>query len=564
LKELTKIAWILIVVISTGVKGYGQYFTLPDTNFRNYLYASSPQLLNGNKQLIIANAKTFSGKIDCNGMDIRDISGLQYFQSIPLLNCSNNPIIHLPHLDSLMALSQMYAEGCSLEKLPPVNHLTSLQVLSVKNNALTALPSLTGLTKLQYFDCSLNKLTGLPDLSSLVSLQKLYCWDNEITQLPELKTLVNLQVLDCPGNKLTALPSLSSNTALQTIRCGKNSITDLPSLNLLTNLKELSAEHNQLIQLPDLSNNDQLQIVNVSYNKLFKFPDLSNYTDLTEVAINNNQLGFSQLIPLTGHPSFSAVFEISPQDTILNYPLIRIDKNAPGTIAAGVDEGVTSNTYEWYKNGNFLTTTTASYITLDPPLAEDSGFYLCKETNTLPELTGITLIVRSAKVVIGPCITSSYFNYTILSNTCSEGAEVKINESANSSYKPFTYSYRSVNSHSEYSANSPVIQNVLPGIYDLRISDRNDCSILIQKFIHVPVAADCDNIITPNGDGIDDTYYVDNTGTMKIVNKEGRVIKELSIPGAWDGTDYSGKEVPIGLYILLINGKNKIGVVVIN
>jgi hypothetical protein len=109
-----------------------------------------------------------------------------------------------------------------------------------------------------------------------------------------------------------------------------------------------------------------------------------------------------------------------------------------------------------------------------------------------------------------------------------------------------------------------VIKNISPGIYDLKISDRNNCSVVIKNFINIPAAADCDNVITPNGDGKNDSYYVGNTGTIQVLSKEGRVIKELPVPGPWDGTDNTGEVVPMGLYIILINGTRKVGVVVVN
>jgi hypothetical protein len=565
LKKTRHILFFLFLVLTTGIPGYAQYFTIPDANFKNYLVNSHPTLLNGSQQLIIANAKNFAGTISCSNLNIQSLSGIEYFYKVNMLNCAYNPIMVMPSLDSLTAVTAIWAEGCNLAQFPRVNHLSNLQTLVLKKNELTTVPSLTGLVNLQYFDCSANHLTQIPDLSTCTSLQKFYCWDNNITELPDLSTLVNLQVLDCPANKITVLPSFSSNPLLQIIRCNGNLLTELPSLTNLLNLKELSVNSNKLSLLPDLSANTQLQTVDVAFNNLLKFPDLSAYMNLTSVTINNNQLGFSELIPLTSHPSFNSVFVVTPQDTIFNYPYLQLNRNSIGIIPSGIDANITSDAYQWYKDGNLILNANNSYITLNPPVLGDSGFYLCKVQNSTPALAGMTLVVKAAQVIIGPCISASVFDYSVLSNKCMEAATIEINESAmTSSYKPFKYHLIPVNNQSDVFSDSFVVKNIQPGKYDLKIIDQNNCSIYLQQYINIPVASDCDNIITPNGDGMDDFYFIEKTGKARVYNKEGKPIKEMSIPAEWDGLDNSGKLVPMGYYIILINEKEKVGVIVLN
>ncbi len=86
---------------------------------------------------------------------------------------------------------------------------------------------------------------------------------------------------------------------------------------------------------------------------------------------------------------------------------------------------------------------------------------------------------------------------------------------------------------------------------------------MLKDYVNVPVAEDCDNIITPNGDGIDDTYFIEHSGKAKIFTKQGKLIKEIATPGYWDGTDTSGRIVGLGYYIILVNEKQKLGVIVL-
>ncbi len=449
---------LLFVLVLLQFSARGQFFAIPDANFRAYLLAQYPSVLNGSQQLILANAKVLNSSISCTNLGITNLSGIEYFYKVTMINCSGNPITSIPPLDSLTALTHLWAIGCQLNQVPPLNHLTTLQTLDLKNNQLSALPSLTGLVNLQYFDCSGNQLTTLPDLSSLTSLQKLFCFSNQLTQLPSLASLVNLEVLDCPGNQLTAIPSLSSNTALTALRCSHNQLSALPSLSSLTTIQELLVHYNQLTVLPDISANHQLTLVNLSNNKLTVLPDFSSYTALTNVKLQNNQLSFEDLLPQIDHSQFSTVFEFIPQDTLLNYPSVLLSRDAPGIVSSGIDAGVLSNQYVWYKNGITLSSAIAS-VTLDPPMPKDSGFYLCKVKNTTSALAGLELVVKSAKVSIGGCIGSSPYTYSITSNNCMKGAFISFDEGVIvSAYKPFSITLarpfncqRPINFHNPYS-----------------------------------------------------------------------------------------------------------------
>ena len=554
---------LIFITLSATKEVKCQFYTIPDANFRNYLVTQYPTVMNGSQQLIIANAKLLSAPISCVGLNISDFSGLDYFYNATMINCDGNPISSLPSLDSMNTLRFFWAIGCNLTQLPPINQLSTLEVFVVKGNQLTNFPSLTGLVNLNYLDCSNNLLTSLPSLAGLTSLKDFYCYNNQLTQLPSLNGLSSLERIDCPNNLLTSLPDFSSLTQLKIIRCSQNKLTSLPSLSTLPNLIELSVDHNKLSQLPDISFANQLKIINVSTNQLTDFPDISAFANLTSVAIQNNQLSFQDILPQTAHPSFSSIFQVSPQDTLLNYPLITLYRNAPSSVIAGVDAGIVSNSYTWYKDENLLSSITES-ILLSPPSLSDEGYYLCTIKNSSPLLASLTIVVKSAKVTVSSCFNAVLFNYTMPSNLCMEGALLEFNESSISSlYKPFNYLLLPLYNQNTYYSTTTSIKKIEPGKYDLKITDVNNCSLVLKEFISIPVPEDCDNIITPNGDGIDDSYFISKAGKAKVYSKAGLVIKEFSLPNHWDATDASGKLVPMGYYVILINDKEKIGIIVL-
>lgn len=61
------------------------------------------------------------------------------------------------------------------------------------------------------------------------------------------------------------------------------------------------------------------------------------------------------------------------------------------------------------------------------------------------------------------------------------------------------------------------------------------------------------NIFSPDGDGRFETFFIEGTGTAKIYQPGGRLIKTLTLPAYWDGTDKNGQLVNAGYYAIIIN-----------
>ena len=67
-------------------------------------------------------------------------------------------------------------------------------------------------------------------------------------------------------------------------------------------------------------------------------------------------------------------------------------------------------------------------------------------------------------------------------------------------------------------------------------------------------------IITPNGDGINDTIVFTGLGTtfeIDIFNINGKLINKITDKNYWDGTDYNNKLVENGIYIYQIKNNNQ-------
>lgn len=65
------------------------------------------------------------------------------------------------------------------------------------------------------------------------------------------------------------------------------------------------------------------------------------------------------------------------------------------------------------------------------------------------------------------------------------------------------------------------------------------------------------NVITPNGDGVNDAFYVTSSGYVKmegvILNRRGETITNFyGINARWDGRNSSGERVMDGVYFYKI------------
>lgn len=237
---------LTLLLCLTSVKG--QFVTIQDTSFASWLQINIPNAMNGNQmdtthvdvvsktQLIIRNSR------------IVNLEGVQYFDSLKTLDCSNNvyDTIHLyvkniPSLPNL--LETFICTSNEIDSLPQLP--ATLKILLCGHNLLDSLPNLPN--TINFFNCAYNNLTHLPNLpDSLISFN---CSNNNIQNIPALPN--SLDSLNCSFNKLTALPLLPNSLVI--IDCKSNLLTNLPGLP--NGLTYLDCGINELVSLPTLPNN---------------------------------------------------------------------------------------------------------------------------------------------------------------------------------------------------------------------------------------------------------------------------------------------------------------------
>lgn len=240
-------------LLLSGLAG-AQVINFPDANLKNKLLAGPSWLSTGwdqNDQAVQIDANN-DGEIDMaeaaliyklniSGANISDLTGLDAFVNLTLIQCGNNQI-------------------------------TSFDA--------TMFPNLKTLW------CMLNNLSTL-DVTSLQHLEVLYCESNQITSL-NVAGLSNLKFIQCDYNLMSSV-NLNGLTALESFTTWGTPFT---SLNFEDSplLKELRVSDTQLTEL-DLSNNPQIVYIGCSDNPFLESINLHNGTSLLnslECAFTNN------------------------------------------------------------------------------------------------------------------------------------------------------------------------------------------------------------------------------------------------------------------------------------
>ena len=173
---------------------FSQNVNIPDPNFRAFCLSRYDQ--NDDGEISYAEAAQIE-LMDCSHQGIADLTGIEAFINLSLLDCSRNLLVFLPDLSG-MSLTRLWCRRNDLIVLPDLP--STLEVFHCDDNELTWLPDLSQMNNLREIGCTLNSLTSLPDLSGFNNLESLAFTYNHLTSVPELPS--GLQDLYCWNNWL--------------------------------------------------------------------------------------------------------------------------------------------------------------------------------------------------------------------------------------------------------------------------------------------------------------------------------------------------------------------------
>lgn len=313
---------IVFFVFLVSYLGYSQVINFPDPNFRDYLLNNYSINRNGDDVIDASEARSYMGAINCNGKNISDLAGIEYFIQITGLYCDNNTIEVLD-LSNLTRLEGLFARNNNLKILDLTNREIFLRRMDVTGN-----PNLTcikidkdskpywewktdSIAKFNYYCDSYPELVNIPDanfksflvntidenndgeiqLSEAEKTFALDCSNQDIKDLTGIEAFKYLETLNCSSNELTLL-KLNDNKFLKQLKCNNNQLSTLIADKIDLDLLECS---NNIFEEINLESFTSLKTLNCSSNKL-KTLSLQNNTNLVDLNCNLNNITALNLI----------------------------------------------------------------------------------------------------------------------------------------------------------------------------------------------------------------------------------------------------------------------------
>jgi gliding motility-associated-like protein/uncharacterized repeat protein (TIGR01451 family) len=217
----------------------------------------------------------------------------------------------------------------------------------------------------------------------------------------------------------------------------------------------------------------------------------------------------------------------------------------PGTPSSKVFRVVptsTGNTVQWYHNGSPIAGATSFTYT-----ASNAGTYSVQESNAACNAISSS---RTLTLIPKPIANAGPDVYL------PEGAVSALDGSGGAIYSwtPATYL-------SSVTVSNPIYKATKTITYELTVTDAtgkckstDDVTVYVVKPITVP------NVITVNGDGVNDTWEIENIhgyphSIIEIYNRWGNLVwKAEGYPKNWDGTNFrNGEVLPDGTYFYIIH-----------
>lgn len=209
-----------MTILLSGFFGQAQYTSIPDVNFEQALIDLGIDSGAIDGKVLKASVSGITSLV-VRDKDITDLTGLQDFLSLTVLNCVKNKLTSLD-ITKNTALVFLYCDSNQISSLD-VSQNTALTNLVCDYNQISSL-DVTKNTNLTYLSCSHNQITGL-DVTKNTALSTLICGYNQSTNLDVSKNTA-LTYLECNYNQITSL-DVSKNTALTYLECNNNSLTSL-------------------------------------------------------------------------------------------------------------------------------------------------------------------------------------------------------------------------------------------------------------------------------------------------------------------------------------------------
>ena len=143
---------LLVILIALPMIGFGQNVNIPDADFKAYLVGNTAINTNGDSEIQVSEATVFNGTINCQNLNISDLTGIEAFTALQELNCRINQLTSLD-VSNNTALAYLLCGHNQLTSLDVSNNTALFSFLCNNNNQLTSLDVRNGNnTNMPYFN----------------------------------------------------------------------------------------------------------------------------------------------------------------------------------------------------------------------------------------------------------------------------------------------------------------------------------------------------------------------------------------------------------------------------
>ena len=234
--------------------------------------------------------------------------------------------------------------------------------------------------------------------------------------------------------------------------------------------------------------------------------------------------------------------------TINAFPTIDLEGPITGCGTATIQlAGEPGNTYRW--------STGETSPTLE---VEQSGTYSVVASNE-NQCTN----ERSVDVVVSQPIATGSIAFETRFIACRTSGRLAVDiGTIQGGIAPFIFSARNTEEREFTSANGQF--DALPeGNYTITITDSLNCASTLPGFEFRNTESCQVAVLTPNNDGSLESLFIEESGLAQVFDRNGIVRRELAIPAYWDGRSETGNLLPMGTYLVVVNGRKKMTVTIV-
>ncbi|XP_014769222.1 leucine-rich repeat-containing protein 23 [Octopus bimaculoides] len=264
-------------------------------------------------------------KLDLSNRKMTDISILEKYIHLRIVNVSNNYLTDLKPFNTLTDLLQLTADKNRIASIM-LDPCPFLQYMSINNNRIKDISEGISHPLVRYIDLSNNKIKEVPpfDGSGFHHLTTLKIEGNRIQNINEFN-IPNLKILHLGQNKITSTEWVLDLVNLEELKLNNNLIEKTHGFNSnMTKLKYIDLKENKIAQYYDLSQMSTLPQLNslmlnenpisqdgdyrveiLSILKTLTVLDEEEFTDEDHAEVRDiaKQRHNSELVPNEGNPS---------------------------------------------------------------------------------------------------------------------------------------------------------------------------------------------------------------------------------------------------------------------